>query len=272
MPKVSWKSGVYIITNTVNGKVYIGSAAESIDRRLYAHRYMLDAGTHPNIHLQRSWDKHGEEAFTFAPKERCRPEDCIKREQHWLDNLECCKKGFNICPTAGSRLGTMFSEESKRKISVAHKGRKASPEARAKMSATRKGKRHTEQSREKMKENSWARGPKAEEIAAKISAGLKSRPHNPERVAKMAATKRGKPMSFKAREAQEQYYDRLRRENGGKVPASEGHWSKDPDKKAATSKKISEARLKGAQERRDAEAQAAHDALMIQGQKTLYGG
>jgi predicted GIY-YIG superfamily endonuclease len=35
------KSGVYIITNLVNGKIYIGSAANSLTQRLHNHKYKL---------------------------------------------------------------------------------------------------------------------------------------------------------------------------------------------------------------------------------------
>jgi group I intron endonuclease len=57
--------GIYLITNTVTGKVYIGQAV-NIRRRWESHRHYLAAGTHRNCHLQRSWIKRGPEAFVFS--------------------------------------------------------------------------------------------------------------------------------------------------------------------------------------------------------------
>lgn len=57
-------SGVYQIVNQKNGKTYIGSS-KNIIRRWYIHKSALKHNRHHCIHLQRSWNKHGEAFFKF---------------------------------------------------------------------------------------------------------------------------------------------------------------------------------------------------------------
>ena len=112
--------GVYLIYNLVSGKVYIGSAARSLRYRCRFHRWDLRRGLHWNTHLQRAWDKYGEESFVFRVLEMCEPDQCVKREQFWLDQLKAVDRrfGYNKSPTAGSSRGTKMgpmSEEQKQR-------------------------------------------------------------------------------------------------------------------------------------------------------------
>jgi group I intron endonuclease len=63
--------------------------------RFYRHRYDLKKGTHGNIHLQRSWDKYGENKFSFEITEIIEPEKIKEREQFYLDNEDKTKM-YNI--------------------------------------------------------------------------------------------------------------------------------------------------------------------------------
>ncbi len=112
-------SGVYTITNKVNGKRYIGSSVD-IERRVRRHFYELRNGVHGNRKLQNSFNKHGESSFFFDVTEAviC-PDKLVVREQYHLDT-----KGpeYNICKKAYSTFGMKLSEESKKKISIAHLG------------------------------------------------------------------------------------------------------------------------------------------------------
>ena len=56
--------GIYKITNISNDKVYIGQAV-NIKARFSKHKWALRNNKHHSILLQRSWNKHGEEAFKF---------------------------------------------------------------------------------------------------------------------------------------------------------------------------------------------------------------
>lgn len=56
--------GVYCIQNKKNGKKYIG-ISYNIKRRFVRHKSELRNNKHENLHLQRSWNKHGENNFEF---------------------------------------------------------------------------------------------------------------------------------------------------------------------------------------------------------------
>lgn len=135
-------SCVYEILNIVNGKPYVGSTTQGFNIRWKDHRNDLKAGRHSNPHLQASYNKYGPEAFEFFVIEYCEPEECLKKEQFWMDALKVVKKGYNICPVAGNTLGRKCSDETKKKISVANFGNKHTDEARKKMSGKELSEEH----------------------------------------------------------------------------------------------------------------------------------
>jgi hypothetical protein len=170
-------TGVYKIENINNGKFYIGSAAKSFKQRWDNHKKTLRNGTHRNIKLQRSFDKHGESSFSFSVLSFCPPEHCIKIEQWYIDKTN---PYYNINMVAGSRKGATLSEESRQKIREKAIGRKTSDETKEKLRITSSGKRgksgykHTDEAKKKMSEvrkglPSKLKGTKAtEETKAKL--------------------------------------------------------------------------------------------------------
>jgi group I intron endonuclease len=130
-------NGIYQIRNLVNGKRYVGSAAgaDGFPGRWKAHRNALNRGDHDNKHLQRAWNKYGEDSFVFEAILICSPEDCISYEQLQLDT-ELFE--YNMCPIAGSSRGRRHSDETKEKIKNAHQGLKHSSATKSKMSEVKK--------------------------------------------------------------------------------------------------------------------------------------
>jgi len=66
---MDWKknectSGVYTITNKINGKVYVGESY-AIENRWYSHRSSLKHERGCNSDLLNDWKTYGEEAFEF---------------------------------------------------------------------------------------------------------------------------------------------------------------------------------------------------------------
>ena len=149
-------SGVYCILNLVNRKRYVGSA-KTMRLRVGGHRRLLRINKHANVHLQRAWNKYGEENFAIFCLERCPPEDCVGREQHFIDLYKSANRvyGYNISPTAGSALGVKHTAKvvrgmrerslkwwsspgSKEMMSDLRKRTLANPETRRKMSESAK--------------------------------------------------------------------------------------------------------------------------------------
>jgi hypothetical protein len=57
-------SGVFLIRNTVNGKVFVGTGLD-INGIVNRHRFDLTKGSHHNKKLQAEWNEFGGEKFDF---------------------------------------------------------------------------------------------------------------------------------------------------------------------------------------------------------------
>jgi len=115
------KAGVYAIELIASDRIYIGSST-NVPGRWYQHRLHLKNGTHHCPKLQYAWTKYGADAFEWRILEEL-PRDCSKveilaREQFYIDSL---KPWFNVLPTAGSRLGSLDVEATKRLKSAARR-------------------------------------------------------------------------------------------------------------------------------------------------------
>lgn len=157
--------GIYRITNRTNRKFYIGSSND-IARRYLRHLVDLRKNKHDNQHLQLSWNKYGADNFTFEVYKICEPQLLLEEEQKelniWVGKEECYNiRRDAVCPV---KPGEHRSEEVKKKISLAQKGkprlyargnkwslgRKHSPETIEKF----KGRKHTEETKKKISEAS----------------------------------------------------------------------------------------------------------------------
>ena len=160
------KTGVYKITNLVNGKVYIG-ASKNIEKRWSEHRYGRTA-------IADDLKTFGLESFKFEVLLEC-PEIMLaqwERDMICLYDSDDPEKGYNSPKdrpynpkvseshkgkSSGMR-GKTHSEETKRKISEAHRGRHNIPhseETKRKISEANRGRHnipHSEEAKRKMSE------------------------------------------------------------------------------------------------------------------------
>ena len=97
--------GVYIITNTINNKVYIGQAKKVKNRMHWGHLRYLQRNKHYNKHLQYAWNKytaiHGEECFKFEILEKCKKEILNDREVYWIACYKANNPKFGYNGNAG---------------------------------------------------------------------------------------------------------------------------------------------------------------------------
>jgi group I intron endonuclease len=129
------KSGIYKITNIQNNKMYIGSSV-NVTMRITRHKVDLKRNTHPNTHLQRTYNKNGKKVFIYEVIEYCNPDRLISLEQQYIDQLN---PEYNMCKQARSVLGIKRSNKTKKKLSKALKGRKFTDEHKKKLSAAKIG-------------------------------------------------------------------------------------------------------------------------------------
>ena len=136
------KSGVYVIKNTVNNKVYIGSAV-NIYQRIKDHVKCLKSKNHRNSLLQNHFNKYGM-SFYFEVLELCEKENLINVEQFMLNKYMSYerKNGFNINKVASSMLGFKHTDKTKKAWSDKRKGVKLTKEAKINMSKAKSGSNH----------------------------------------------------------------------------------------------------------------------------------
>lgn len=189
-------SVIYVITNIINDKQYVGQAVNK-DKRWRDHKIMLNAGKHQNKHLQNAYNKHGKENFIYTILEIIVAGlDLLirltEREQYWMNALNCVTpNGYNLNPTAASALGFKHTEETKLKWSEQRKGKKRSAEFALSVSIRMTGKIISDETRQKLIDGH--KGYKhSEETRAKMTAAKVGNKNN-------TGKKRSKPTSLETR-------------------------------------------------------------------------
>jgi group I intron endonuclease len=105
-------SGIYSITNTVNGKIYYGSS-NRCEHRWSQHKNQLTTNKHDNRHLQGAWNKYGSSDFVFNIVEEIPIEQLVSVEQQYLDWCKHIPEWFyNLSfDAAVSNRGRKFTPE-----------------------------------------------------------------------------------------------------------------------------------------------------------------
>lgn len=142
-------TGIYQIQSKFKPeRIYIGSAI-NIHVRWNRHLNDLRNNRHHSLKLQNHYNKYGESDLQFSIIFRCTRKQLIMYEQHYLNLFN---PFFNNRKKADSNLGMKYSEEHRKKISVANKGRVLSPEHIKKIGETSKGRRLSESAKQKLRE------------------------------------------------------------------------------------------------------------------------
>ena len=154
---------IYKTTNLINNKIYVGQhTASEFDK------YYKGSG----VMLTRAFKKYGKENFACVLLESVdTKEDLDAREAYWIDKLNSRDKliGYNITAGGEGTVGYRHTEEAKKKMSIAKKGKplteahkiaigirskghKMSEESKAKLRAINLGSKRSEETRQKLRD------------------------------------------------------------------------------------------------------------------------
>lgn len=84
---------IYVITNNVNGKQYVGKTNGTIEKRFKEHIKDSKKRRCEKRPLYSAMNKYGIEHFSIAILEECSAEESADREIYWIDKL--CTYGHN---------------------------------------------------------------------------------------------------------------------------------------------------------------------------------
>lgn len=183
---------IYLITNTKNGKKYVGITRRSISERWAEHLEESRRGRSKRA-LTMALRKYGQDSFLIEQIGEAENWDSLcAAEVELIESIGTkAPNGYNmtdggdgsigLCPEALERMkekcrASRHTEETKRLISEAGKGRKHSTEAKQKISSARKGKPLSEEHRQKLAiaKIGKKRPDRSPEHCQKISDGLRA--------------------------------------------------------------------------------------------------
>lgn len=140
---------IYLITNQINEKVYVGQTSQSLKDRWIQH---CDPNSHCR-HLKSAIAKYGPDRFSMVSLGKAATqEEATNLEDLWIILFDSRNRehGYNISMAGPGAKGYTHSEESKAAIGRAHRGKIISEETREKLRQANLGKKHGDACKEKL--------------------------------------------------------------------------------------------------------------------------
>lgn len=112
---------IYIIKNTINNKVYVGST-KSYHSRKYSHFRALKNNKHHSIYLQNSYNKYGINNFIFEVIKEFNDDNRKETELYYILNYKSnqSKFGYNMWIPDKSNINFTCCQLTKDKIKQSH--------------------------------------------------------------------------------------------------------------------------------------------------------
>lgn len=167
---------IYLITNVINGKMYVGQTCQEIKTRWSHHKG--DANRGSSRYFARAIYKHGDDKFVVESISLCiskRVADIL--EKFWISKLKTnlASHGYNLTLGGEGACGTNVSLKTRFKMSQSRVGKVQSEETITKRVAYHLGAKRSEETKEKIRD-AWKirrQTPMSEETRRKLSeAGL----------------------------------------------------------------------------------------------------
>lgn len=108
-------SGIYLISNSKNGKVYVGSS-KNIEKRKKQHFKDLESNAHHSAKLQRSYNAAKDKSvFQFSVIEEVNDlAKLVEREQYYIELYRAYTDGYNCSKLAERPCNTVKSDALKK--------------------------------------------------------------------------------------------------------------------------------------------------------------
>ena len=134
---------IYVHTNTLNGKVYVGQTWQESTDRWVTQRNAAMRGAAGCRHFYSAIRKHGWAAFDHAVVGAANTQDDMDNlEKVWIIALRANDRRFGYNLASGGSRGVYVSDETRQRMSLAAKARKRGPcpeETKAKIAAAQIG-------------------------------------------------------------------------------------------------------------------------------------
>jgi lysine 2,3-aminomutase len=139
---------IYIATNTINGKRYVGQTTFKLSKRIAEHS---KDSIHNKSPFQKAIHKYGIQNFEFIEFEYPVSE-LDAQESYWIAKLETLSPhGYNLCRGGKVYRDWAHTDKTKELLSERGKGRVLSTEHKAKIARARLGKHHSVETKEQIR-------------------------------------------------------------------------------------------------------------------------
>jgi len=189
---------IYMIKNKVNDKKYIG---QTTDKKGYrAGLTLKQIKDKYNSYLFNSFAKHGKDNFVIKIIDSGKNQNELnQKEEFYIQKYKTLDRNFGFNLKHGGSKGKL-TEETKKKISEANKGRELSEETKKKLSESLKGRIISEETKKKISETILKRKKRdgyvnSLETRRKLSEANKGRVFSEETKRKLSEVHRGKKLS-----------------------------------------------------------------------------
>ena len=139
---------IYKITNLINNKIYVGQTIRTIEARFKRHCYSQSSNsirTAMNLAIR----KYGKDNFKIELLDTATTRDELNiKENYWILKLNSLSpNGYNLNTGGDSKI---MSEETKKKISIANKGRTLTEEHKEKIRIANTGYKVSDTTKKKL--------------------------------------------------------------------------------------------------------------------------
>ena len=98
---------IYLITNDVNSKVYVGQTIQTLNKRFNGHCCYSKSDRSINMYIKRAIHKYGRDKFHIQLIEECPVNILDEREKYWINFYDSYNTGYNL--TLGGQDSNYFN-------------------------------------------------------------------------------------------------------------------------------------------------------------------